>query len=362
MTKIPRRELLQLAKPFKHDNERMKIAGWYISEKLDGTRCFWDGGVTRGMATAEVPWAGLLHPKTLEPKTKIKPYSTGLWSRYGNPIIAPDWFLDLLPKLPLDGELWCGRGNFQLCRSIISGDTPDPRWDQVKFAVYGSPAWQEFIKPGLIKNNSMYCEIPNNVSLLVGYPESTLAPEANFEAEMDYLSYMVSSSPNEYVVVHEQFKLADNEEDARQDAAEIMAKLVAGGAEGAILRNPYAKYACKRVADLLKLKPSEDAEATITGYTAGRMGKKGLRFGKIGALVLDFNGQRLELSGLNTEEQEFEGDHAWLKDEANCGKDVPDDIEAVMFKRGQQVTFKYRELSDDGIPKEARYWRPRTNV
>jgi len=33
-----------------------------------------------------------------------------------------------------------------------------------------------------------------------------------------------------------------------------------------------------------------------------------------------------------------------------------------MFKRGQQVTFKYRELSDDGIPKEARYWRPRTNV
>ena len=37
---------------------------------------------------------------------------------------------------------------------------------------------------------------------------------------------------------------------------------------------------------------------------------------------------------------------------------VPDWITNHTFPRGQ-VTFRYRELSDDGVPKEARYWRTR---
>ena len=52
---MARREFLQLADhydPRKHD-----VAGWFVSEKLDGTRCFWDGGLTRGLPTEQVPWA-----------------------------------------------------------------------------------------------------------------------------------------------------------------------------------------------------------------------------------------------------------------------------------------------------------------
>jgi len=30
-----------------------------------------------------------------------------------------------------------------------------------------------------------------------------------------------------------------------------------------------------------------------------------------------------------------------------------------VFRKGQNVTFIYRELTDDGIPKEARYHRKR---
>ena len=41
------------------------------------------------------------------------------------------------------------------------------------------------------------------------------------------------------------------------------------------------------------------------------------------------------------------------------GQDMPSFFQGKCFKVGQTVTFKYRELSDDGIPKEARYWRRR---
>ena len=38
---------------------------------------------------------------------------------------------------------------------------------------------------------------------------------------------------------------------------------------------------------------------------------------------------------------------------------MPTFCQGKSFKVGQTVTFKYRELTDDGIPKEARYWRRR---
>src|SRR5258708_2990950 len=94
-TKPSRREFLQLADTY--DAARHEIAGFYISEKLDGTRCVWDGGLTRGVPTTDVPWANTTDPKTGAPKDKVKPVATGLWSRYGNPIMAPDWFLNALP-------------------------------------------------------------------------------------------------------------------------------------------------------------------------------------------------------------------------------------------------------------------------
>ena len=79
------------------------------------------------------PYASILDPKTGNRKAKLKKASSGLWSRYGNPIVAPDWWLDQLPNCPLDGELWAGRGKFQLCRSICGGDEPDPRFDQIQY-------------------------------------------------------------------------------------------------------------------------------------------------------------------------------------------------------------------------------------
>src|SRR5262249_29125649 len=53
------------------------LAGWWMSEKLDGVRAYWTG--------------------------------KGFLSRQGNVYHAPDWFVQGLPDVPLDGELWLGR-------------------------------------------------------------------------------------------------------------------------------------------------------------------------------------------------------------------------------------------------------------
>ena len=63
------------------------LAGWWLSEKLDGVRAYWDG--------------------------------TQFISRQGNLYHAPDWFSAGLPKVALDGELWLGRKKFQDRKSVV---------------------------------------------------------------------------------------------------------------------------------------------------------------------------------------------------------------------------------------------------
>ena len=66
--------------------------GWWISEKLDGVRALWDGIL------------GLF------------------WTKNGNPIDVPKWFKAGMPKgICLDGEIWAGRGNFQLAAHAVRG-------------------------------------------------------------------------------------------------------------------------------------------------------------------------------------------------------------------------------------------------
>ena len=110
----------------------------------------------------------------------------------------------------------------------------------------------------------------------------------------------------------------------------------------------------------IKVKGCLDAEGVVVGFTAGAETEKGSKLlGLIGALVLDFNGKRLELSGLTNEEREFDTIVASDYAEKNPGSEMPQGIEGKVFKTGDKVTFIYRELTDDGIHKEARYFRKR---
>jgi DNA ligase-1 len=83
-------------------------SGYWVSEKLDGVRAFWDGHALR--------------------------------FRSGLPIAAPAWFTAALPKIALDGELWLGRGRFDELSGIVRRQLPvDADWHTVRYMVFDLP-------------------------------------------------------------------------------------------------------------------------------------------------------------------------------------------------------------------------------
>ncbi len=361
-----RREFLMLA--MSYNATKHKVAGYYASEKLDGGRCFWDGGLTRDIPTGSVPWANIINPKTGQPKKKVKPFATGLWSRYGNPIIAPDWFLNTLPACPLDGELWAGRGNFQQVMSIIKKDTPvNEEWKKIQFGIFGSPNIWSVMQDGEIKNTNFHKTIElrkikrwiNNrdPSVLEGY--KFLLGDPGFSVELANLNdWLDMTSETHFLIL--QTKLPGIENDAQRMLQAFKHDIITQGGEGVFLRAPNSCWSPKRVNTCLKVKGELDDEGVLTGFVSGRKTDKGSKLlGLIGALVLDYKGQRLELSGLTDEERAFKYTRERLYAEDNPGEEMPNQFQGKHFKIGDIIQFVYRELTDGGIPREARYFRKR---
>ena len=85
------------------------LADYWVSEKYDGVRGYWDG--------------------------------RQLLTRGGQRIAVPDWFVANWPATPLDGELWAGRGQFQKVLSTVSQQMPDDAaWRGMRFMVFDLPA------------------------------------------------------------------------------------------------------------------------------------------------------------------------------------------------------------------------------
>lgn len=85
------------------------LAEYWVSEKLDGMRGYWNGGQ--------------------------------LLTRGGERIHAPQWFTAGWPDTPLDGELWIARGRFAQTVSIVRQQTPDDAaWRKVHFMAFDLPA------------------------------------------------------------------------------------------------------------------------------------------------------------------------------------------------------------------------------
>lgn len=96
---------LSLAKQF---DGIMNSSAYWLSEKFDGVRCYWNG--------------------------------TQLLTRNGNEIHAPSWFISQLPSTPLDGELWAGRGGYQKVTRAVLDETPnEAQWRTVTYQVFDLP-------------------------------------------------------------------------------------------------------------------------------------------------------------------------------------------------------------------------------
>jgi DNA ligase-1 len=83
-------------------------SGWWLSEKLDGVRAYWDG--------------------------------KQLLSRLGNVLHAPDWFIAGLGQHALDGELFLARKSFQKTVAIVRRQDKSELWKQIKYVIFDAPA------------------------------------------------------------------------------------------------------------------------------------------------------------------------------------------------------------------------------
>lgn len=366
---MARREFLMLAKPF--DPDKHQIGGWYYSEKLDGTRCFWDGGISRGTPTVRVPWAGIVDPSSGQLKDRIKPEATGLWSRYGNPIIAPDWFLNTLPACPLDGELWAGRGNYQKCRSIVSKHNPEGQgeeWYDIQYGVFGTPDYRSIMADGEINNPNQKTEIRYG-RFDKWSKEYSAIPQwkclssdkggVKFATEIANLCEWLDTASDTCFLIP-QTKLPKDQEKAVALVNKKMREILLANGEGLFLRDPDSYWLPKRVETSLKVKGALDDEGTVVGFTSGRLTGKGSKLlGMIGALVLDYKGQRLELASMTDEERQFAEPMMSQYASDFPGKQMPDNFEGKFFKKGDVVTFTFPNFSDKGIPLQARLLRKR---
>ena len=96
---------LLLAKPYTND---IDVRDYWVSEKLDGVRAYWDG--------------------------------RRLLSRRGNVFQAPAWFTEGFPPHPLDGELWLRRGAFEATLSAVRKQRPvAAEWRQLSYQVFELP-------------------------------------------------------------------------------------------------------------------------------------------------------------------------------------------------------------------------------
>lgn len=377
---MSKREFLQLAHVF--DPDKHLAAGAFVSEKLDGFRCFWDGGVSRGLPKGQVPWANL----DKDERYQSQQYATGLWSRYGNTIHAPDFWLNELPKFPLDGELWMGRGTFQQLRSIaakLPENRIDHQWEDIQFKVFDIPSVEAVFASGKINVTNFKKEIPENAVDWVRERGLIVPRPRTFTGVLAYLDKNLVGST--YVSLHKQIQLPFSTEKALIKVTELLDSVTDNGGEGLILRRPQSIWTPSRTHDLVKVKKLQDDEATVVGYVTGRKTERGSKLlGLMGAMIVNWRGVRFELSGFTDEERVLSSSEERihisqirnddLKDmmvepkafrwcmanyspDNGPGVQVPDWIVNQSFPRGSTVTFRYRELSDDNVPKEARFWR-----
>jgi len=200
-------------------------AAYLVSEKFDGVRAYWDG--------------------------------RALWFRGGGRIPAPAWFLERLPPVPLDGELWMGRGRFEELSGEVRREQPrEDAWRRIRYLVFELPG-----APGPFEARARAIEA---LVARVGWPQLEAVAQTRVK-----------------------------------DRAELQARLrdvLKAGGEGLMLHRADAPYATGRSDALLKLKPLLDAEAVVVGHLPG----KGRLAGLVGALEVETpEGRRFRIgSGL----------------------------------------------------------------
>lgn len=207
----------------------IKLDAYWVSEKYDGVRGYWDG--------------------------------EKLLARSGAVIRAPAWFTAHWPKTPMDGELWAGRGKFDVASATVRQEPAnDVAWRHMRFMVFDLPG-----HPGI------------------------------FDERIPALNRLIARLNVPWVRAVRQYKVAD---EAALEAE--LGRVVKEGGEGLVLHRGASLYRAVRSDDLLKYKPYEDAEARVIAHLPG----KGKYAGMMGSLLMEMpDGTQFRLGTGFTDEQ-----------------------------------------------------------
>jgi DNA ligase-1 len=236
---------------------------YWVSEKLDGVRAYWDGH--------------------------------RLCFRSGRPIAAPAWFTTGLPAIALDGELWLGRGRFEALSGLVRRDTVDDAgWRQIRYLIF---------------------DLPGN--------------EGSFDQRLSLMHALIDGVAPPWLQVLPQFRVADP-----VVLAATLARVVGSGGEGLMLHRANAHWQPGRSDALLKLTPFLDAEARVVAHLPGQ----GKHHGVLGALEVESaDGRRFRLGTGFTDAERLD----------------PPPV-------GSLVTYRYRELTENGMPRFPVFLRVRS--
>lgn len=226
-----------------------------------------------------------------------------LISRGGTIFNAPSWFTLNFPTEPLDGELWIQRGLFQQTVSAVMKHVPiDKEWKAVSYQTFDLPTSKDIFDSRL-----------SQLKKVVGHYSRISANNRQF----------LKLIPQQRV-------------DNTRQLTQLLNTLVAKGSEGLMLRRGDSYHHAGRNGDLLKYKPIYDDEATVVGYRAG----KGKYRGKTGSLLVELStGVRFYIgSGLTDKERVS-----------------PPSV-------GSVISFSFSGLTDNGIPRHARFLRIRPDA
>jgi DNA ligase-1 len=204
---------------------------YLVSEKLDGVRAYWNG--------------------------------EQLLTRQGYEIKAPDWYVESFPAVPLDGELWIGRGRFDELSGIVRTQQPSNQaWQNIRYVVFDLPAANQ------------------------AFDERAKALQAMVEqADIPWLSMVEQRSFEDEASLNLYFD-----------------QVVASGGEGLMLHRRNAIYSAARVNSLLKYKPNFDDEAIVIAHIEG----KGKYTGMMGSVLVEMaDGRRFKIgSGFSDQNRE----------------------------------------------------------
>ncbi|MEA1955436.1 MAG: DNA ligase [Campylobacterota bacterium] len=115
-------------------SDDINVTGWYMSEKLDGIRAYWDG--------------------------------KQLISRNGKKFQVPNFFIKDFPKHKLDGELWTTRGDFSNIVSIVNKKKPHNGWNNITYNIFEVPDANGTLPQRLsLVNKTKYIKIVKQIEI-----------------------------------------------------------------------------------------------------------------------------------------------------------------------------------------------------